>query len=164
MRKVFYCDDKITHFKTESDGRVRLVLMPEDRVIFIGNYNEREKILLLSKGKTCLEKRSYTFAIPAELWENLEIKTVGITTRDSRRIWAITAEKVRFFGYSDQENSTDTHGQRYLFVDVENWTELGTIEEIVDFRSDNIAHNRREYVESKGNGSGPSVVHSGLGR
>jgi len=136
----FYCGDNESHFRLENDGRVRLVLRPEERVILVGQWNADDGVLLLFKGKTNFDKRSYMLACPSELWEGLDgIKTIAVSTRDRRRYYAVDAATFRMFGYTADSGPQDSHGQRYRFLDFENWTEVGDMADVLSFSSDKSA-------------------------
>lgn len=135
-RQQYALADGKSYFRVESDGRIRLVLWPEDRVVLIGHWNEKEGVLLLYKSRSVFEKKSYTLAVPKELWTNLSnIKTVAIHTRDRNKYLATSASKLRMFGY-DEEGSNESHGQRYLFLDNNHWDEVGGLDDVMEYAVD----------------------------
>ena len=154
MVTEFKLSDGKSYFRLETDGRLRLVLKPEERVILSGQWNAREGVLLLFKGKSLFDKRSYTLAVPLEVWEGLAglVKTLAIKTIDERRFYAVSASDVRMYGYEDNLESRtlhrDPHGQRYLYVDYEYWSEVYSQDEILDFNVDKRANERAQRGNS----------------
>lgn len=137
IQHTFYCGDKLSHFRIEEDGRIRLILMPEDKAILAGHWTAHAGVLLLAKGKSNFQKRSYSLAVPKELWNGLEkqIKVISVHTFDTKRYYAVTRGRAAVYGYGESRIS-DAHGQDYLFIDREHWTEVDGVEGILGFIND----------------------------
>lgn len=136
----YFCRDKKSVFRLLDDSRIVLVLHPENRIIFIGNYQKDRGLLYLSKTKTNLDKRSWQLAIPQELYDQfnqLGISVVVVEMNDTKRIFCATRDKFDFFGYSDDpERLTLADRQSYRYLDYQHWTEVPTREDALMFGED----------------------------
>lgn len=144
MINEFTCYDNESVFRIEDNGRVRLILKPEDKVILIGQWNPKKGILLLQKGRQNFAKRSYALAIPKELWDGLKkIQTVCVNMRDTKRLFCADRSTVTMFGYD--EDATQMTRQLYVFLDKEYWSEVDTMEDVIYFNEDRKA----KYLSEK---------------
>lgn len=122
-------------FRIEENGRVRLILeQPQNRVILIGQWNEQRKFMLLFKNKPDFERRSFTLAIPLELWESLEMKTVVLHERTSNTILVASKTQLQVYGYQDE---IQTNKQAYLYLDREYWHRVQDLEGAMRYHEEN---------------------------
>lgn len=139
QKQEYFLKDGQSHFRVEPDGRIRLVLRPEERVILVGQWREREGILYLFKSKSNFDKRSYTLAVPWELWLGIreKVKVIGLEMRDTRTYLATSKEKLLMFGYHDEyPEPNDRHQQIYYYLDMEHWDRVDGIGGVLSYGED----------------------------
>lgn len=141
IKAEFRCKDGESHFRIEENGRIRLILMPEDKPILIGQWNENKQFLLLFKKKANYVKKSYTLAVPKELWDGLQgdksILTVAVNVRETGKILCASRSVITLFGYEDMNGGDDR--QDYVFLDREYWVEVDHLDDALDFHEDSKA-------------------------
>lgn len=141
IRHLFTCTDGQSKIRVEENGRVRLILMPEDRPILLGQWSEEKNILMLYKNRENSVKKSFSLAVPLELWDGLkgdyEIKAVCCQMRDTNRMYCADRTTLAMFGYTDDADvPKEQLRQRYLFLDPEHWTEVKSLEDVIYFSED----------------------------
>lgn len=150
LRHEFVCADGASKIRVEANGRVRLILMPEDRPILLGQWSEKQNLLMLFKNRESMMKKSFSLAVPLELWDGLKgqhtIHTVCCEMRDTKRLMCADRTTLTMFGYTDDSDvPPEQLRQRYLFLDPEYWSEVRTLEDAVFFAEDR----RAKYLADK---------------
>lgn len=128
--KEFVAKNGVGKFRVESNGRVRLILgfPPSERVILIGQYQPRLGLIMLEKTRANYSKRSFTFAIHEDLYEQMpEIKTILISIKESRELFVTRRSHFDVFGVTDP--NTPAGGQSYLYLEKEHWMPVDSLEE-----------------------------------
>jgi hypothetical protein len=141
IRHEFVCSDGVSKIRVEENGRVRLILRPEERVILLGQWSEGKNILILFKNRETLVKKSFSLAVPLELWDGLRgghmVQTVCCQMRDTGRLFCADRSMLTLFGYTDDDGvPREQLRQRYLFLDPEHWSEVSTLEDVIFFNDD----------------------------
>ena len=136
-------------FRIETSGKVRLILRPEDRPVLVGQLIDRfngaqeasgEATLLLFKPVSQYNHKSYTLGIQMELIEAMPgVKAVAIHTRDRNEYHCTNRAKIQTFGLAEQKPE---HRNAYIFLDLEHWTRVGGLDDVVDFLTDQKAARR----------------------
>jgi hypothetical protein len=128
-------------FRVEENGRVRLILeQPESRVILIGQWNEQREFLLLFKNKPDFNRRSFTLAIPLELWENLKVQTVALHERTTDTYLIASKTQLMVYGYQDD---IQTNKQAYFYLDREYWHKINSLDEAMSYHEEQRRKNQK---------------------
>ncbi|MGZ3772999.1 MAG: hypothetical protein ACXVCY_04435 [Pseudobdellovibrionaceae bacterium] len=142
--------DGKSFFRVEKSGKIRFIMMPEDRPVFIGSFNAQKKILFISKRRIDVKDPKYTFAIPAELFHGLshEVKFVVIHSAElgnGGQIFIAEASRVELFGHTEGLPSM-RHDLIQLSPDY--WSELSSLEAVLQYVSKS-EQNSDEKISSK---------------
>lgn len=138
IRHEILSQDGQSVFRVEDNGKIRLILKPEDRPILVGYLSENDpqrKILILYKTRTFLHRGSYTLAVPEELLTGIAgIKVVALHLMDRKKFYCATSTHVKLYGY--ENGDVQAHRQKYLFLDPEHWREVADEDGIFSFEED----------------------------
>ncbi len=129
------CTDKASFYRLETDRRIRLILMPENRPILIGYLNTERRVLLLHKTKAEFTRNSFTLGIPQELWAEIKgnVSTVALNVRENGRYYCTSKALVEMHGRNSEDPSLR---QQYVFLDFPHWTQVGGLEDVLEFYND----------------------------
>lgn len=135
------CNDGASYYRIEENGKIRLILMPENRVILIGQLSVDKRKLLLFKTNPIFVPKSYTLGIPKELLENLtKLDTVAIEIRKTGSIYCASLSTIKMFGYHEHSRNSrqkaSQNVQVYTFLDFKHWTLVDSIDEVYTFAED----------------------------
>ena len=94
--------DGKSFFRVDSQGRVRFIMMPEDRAIFLGQVNYDKQTLFISRKRIVMHDAEYIFSLPGELINALKdtIQFVILHDNDLLKptIFMTTINHVLLFG------------------------------------------------------------------
>lgn len=128
-------------FTIEQDGRVRFHPDDSARPILIGRLRPIEAnfdALVLNHRRAKWNPRSFTFAVPKELFEALgSIQTVATHLMDEQRVFCVDRATIWTCGHWDHRFH---NGQAYLFVHHSEWLEVEDLEAIFTFHQDKGAY------------------------
>ena len=104
-------------FRIEKFGKIRLLLRDKNPIL-IGHF--KKGLLVLNKNKENYGRMSYSFAVPIELWRNLQSKLemVAIYMRKANKYYYAPKNSFVIYGYEDD---VDRGPQNYLYLDANYW-------------------------------------------
>jgi hypothetical protein len=129
-----------SYFQVDQNHLVRLIRMPENRSIYIGDLDTTEEVLFVRKDGLRANYGSYTFSIPKEVLVNMPgIKVVCLEIREEHellRYCCYTQDALKFGSLlSDQKSIAASH-QLYLFVPFQYWCQVRTDLDAYDYLSE----------------------------
>lgn len=128
LQKIFTTDG-MSHYRFESDRRIRFVLMPEEKLILAGQLSMSNRTLVLFKSRMNTNRKSYTFAVPYELYTKLtDVKGFVISVKETNQFFYISRDTVSLYGVLSEARDVSKGGQIYLFLEQDKWTECPSLD------------------------------------
>lgn len=136
MQQEIQSEDGKSVFKIERDGRIRLLLQPQDRMIIIGQLSADRSIVTFSKRYAAYGHGNFELCVPKEIIDNVEsAETIALYFRDTQRYFVTSRSTLLLHGHI-QFDRVDKAQQLYVYLPHEYWTECITSDEVVHFLED----------------------------